>query len=55
MVYVLRPHSSLAIGYGALGVWPWGFLLQEDDRVLKRDFKGFLQSLPFQPSDAIVL
>jgi len=55
MVYVLRPHSSLAIGYGALGVWPWGFLLQEDDRVLKRDFKGFLQSLPFQPSDAVVL
>ena len=49
MVYVLQPHSSLAIGYGASGVWPWGFSLQEDDRVLKRDlgfFRVFLSSRP---------
>jgi len=39
----------LAIGYGTSAVWPWGFSLQEDDRVLKKDlgfFRIFLSSRP---------
>ncbi|KAJ3517713.1 hypothetical protein NLJ89_g334 [Agrocybe chaxingu] len=47
--HMLQPKSSLGIGYGASGVWPWGFSLHEDNQVLKRDlgfFRVFLSNRP---------
>jgi hypothetical protein len=43
---LLRPDSSLAIGYGESNVWPWGFWLNSQDQKDLGFFRVFLSTRP---------